>query len=56
MESSVFVFRSSPSVEVCFFPLPAEQNDPPPCVGFSKVSSGSSEKARCRVSNSWCVR
>ena len=53
IESSGFVIRSSPNVDVCCFPLPAAQNDPPPCVGFSTVSSGSSENACWRVSNSW---
>ena len=46
IESNRFVARSSPSVDTCFSPLPAEQNDPPPCVGFSRVSSGRSENAR----------
>ena len=40
IDRSGFVARSSPSVDVCFAPLPAEQNEPPPWVGSSGVSSG----------------
>jgi len=49
-----FDARSAPSVDVRDVPAPAEQNEPPPCVGYSSGWSGSAASALRSVRN--CAR